>query len=53
MRPTYVTCGDMKTVDLHTQCRIGDKMAAFKSVHLISGYVKDRNVNYFIYVWFV
>jgi len=36
----------MKTIDLITECRIGDKTAAFKSaVHLISGCVKDRNVS--------
>jgi hypothetical protein len=38
----------MKTIDLITECRIGDKKAAFKSaVHLICGCVKDRNVNLF------
>lgn len=48
MRPTYSTCGGMKTVDVITECRIGDKTAAFNSaVHLISGCVKDRNVDLF------
>ena len=50
MRPTYSTCGEMKTVDLITECRFGDKTAAFKSaVHMVSGCVQERNVISFTY----
>jgi len=52
MRPTYSTCGDMKTFDLITECWIGDKKQRLSQQCIWSlDVLKTVMLIYFIYLW--